>query len=111
MMHTGIVGSVLAVALAGQTVPHAPLAKAVAGAAQSADYSKEAFVIEESKSRFVFENDGTGRREVYVRVKVQSEGGVQQWGQLVLGYNAATERIEIQFVRVRKADGAVVTAP
>lgn len=105
MMHIGLVSSLLAVALASQApAPPAP-------PAQTADYSKEAFVIEQSKSRFVFENDGTGRREGYVRVRIQSEAGVQQWGQLVLGYNAATERIEIQFVRVRKADGTVVTAP
>ena len=111
MMHTGIISSVLAVALAGQAVQQVPPSKPPAATAGAADYSKEAFVIEQSKSRFVFENDGTGRREVYVRVRVQSEGGVQQWGQLVLGYNAATEGIEIQFVRVHKADGAIVTAP
>lgn len=57
-----------------------------------------------------FESDGTGRHETYVRVKTQSEAGVQAWGQLILGYNAATERLDIQFVRVRKADGTVVTA-
>lgn len=111
MMHKGIVGSLLAVALAGPAAAQAPPSKSPATSTQPADYSKEAFVIEQSKSRYVFENDGTGRREMSVRVKVQSEGGVQQWGQLVLGYNASTERIEIQFVRVRKADGTVVTAP
>ena len=36
---------------------------------------------------------------------------MQAWGQLAIGYNAATERIEIQFVRVHNADGTVVTAP
>ncbi|MGB2713800.1 MAG: DUF3857 domain-containing protein [Vicinamibacterales bacterium] len=111
MMHRGIVSSILAVALAGPAAAQVPASTSPAAPAQPADYSKEAFVIEQSKSRYVFESDGTGRREMYVRVKVQSEGGVQQWGQLVLGYNASTERIEIQFVRVRKADGTVVTAP
>ncbi len=32
-------------------------------------------------------------------------------GQLAFGYNAGTERIDIQYVRVRKADGTVITAP
>ena len=40
-----------------------------------------------------------------------SDAGVKQWGQLVFGYNAATERIDIQYVRVHKAAGVTVTAP
>ena len=44
------------------------------------------------------------------RVKVQSEAGVEQWGQLVMGYSSANERVEIPYVRVLKADGQVVTA-
>ena len=111
MMHIGFVSFVLTLALGSQAATQVQPQKQPAAAAKPADYSKEAYVIEQSKSRFVFENDGTGRREAYVRVRVQSESGVQQWGQLVLGYNAATERIEIQFVRVRKADGTLVTAP
>jgi tetratricopeptide (TPR) repeat protein len=75
------------------------------------DFSQEAFVIEQSRHVYRFENDGTGRHEAYVRVKTQSEAGVQVWGQLVLGYNAATERLDIQFVRVHKTDGTTVTAP
>ena len=75
------------------------------------DFSQQAFVIEQSRNVFRFENDGTGRHETYMRVKTQSEAGVQAWGQLLLGYNAATERLDIQFVRVHKVDGTVVTAP
>src|SRR5438067_6376503 len=82
-----------------------------ASAQVSSDHSKEAFIIEQMRTSFRFESDGTGRREVYLRVKVQSEAGVQQWGQVVLGYNAANERIEIPFVRVRKGDGAIVQTP
>ena len=39
-----------------------------------------------------FETDGTGRKESIARIRVQSEAGVQQWGQLQLGYNSANER-------------------
>jgi Flp pilus assembly protein TadD/transglutaminase-like putative cysteine protease len=73
--------------------------------------SQEAFIVEHQRARFVFEDDGTGTREVQARIKVQSDAGVQALGQLVFGYNAGTERLEIQHVRVRKADGTVVTAP
>jgi tetratricopeptide (TPR) repeat protein/transglutaminase-like putative cysteine protease len=72
---------------------------------------EEAAVIEQSRTAIRFENDGTGRRETYFRVKAQSEAGVQQWGQVVLGYSAATETLEIPFVRVRKADGTAVDTP
>jgi len=74
------------------------------------DYSQEAFVVEQLRSSYRFENDGTGRKETVARIRVQSEAGVQQWGQIQLGYNSANERVEIAYVRVVKADGSVVKA-
>ena len=88
---------------------HAVLAQAPV---PPADYSQEAVVIEQARTAIRFEKDGTGRRDTYLRLKTQSEAGVQQFGQLVFGYNAANERPEIAFVRVRKADGTIVaTSP
>jgi tetratricopeptide (TPR) repeat protein len=74
------------------------------------DYSPEAFVVEQYRSTYRFESDGTGRKETIARIKVQSEAGVQQWGQIQVGYNSANERVEIAYVRVIKADGTVVKA-
>jgi tetratricopeptide (TPR) repeat protein len=74
------------------------------------DYAPESFVIEQMHSRYRFEADGTGRKEIIARVRVQSEAGVQQWGQLQIGYNSANERVEIPYVRVLKQDGSVVKA-
>jgi|CZKJ01.1.fsa_nt_gi tetratricopeptide (TPR) repeat protein len=74
------------------------------------DYSQEAFVVEQYRSLYHFENDGTGRKETIARVRVQSEAGVQQWGQILVGYNSANERVEMDYVRVIKADGSVVKA-
>ncbi|PYV73648.1 MAG: hypothetical protein DMG96_22365 [Acidobacteria bacterium] len=79
--------------------------------APAPDHSLEAFVVEKLRYAYRFENDGTGRREVTARIKVQSEAGVEQWGQLVVGYNSANERVEIPYVRVHKADGSTVTTP
>jgi tetratricopeptide (TPR) repeat protein len=105
-----------------QTTPPAPAPqttstaeKAAAGAEKSAkpvehDYSQESFVIEQLHSRYRFEADGTGRKETIARIRVQSEAGVQQWGQLLEGYNSANERVEIPYVRVLKQDGSVVKA-
>ena len=61
-------------------------------------------------SHYRFEADGTGRKEIIARIRVQSEAGVQQWGQLQEGYNSANERVEIPYVRVLKEDGTVVKA-
>jgi tetratricopeptide (TPR) repeat protein len=91
----------------------APTPADAAGAAltdNKRDYSKEGFVIEKLRSSYRFESDGTGRRETIARIRVQSEAGVQQWGQLQLGYNSANERVEIGYVRVLKEDGSVVKA-
>ncbi len=78
--------------------------------AKPPDHSQESYVVEKLKTSYRFENDGTGRREIYARIKVQSEAGVEQWGQLVWGYNSANERIEVPFVRALKADGSSVEA-
>lgn len=76
----------------------------------SVDYSGEAYVLEQSHTAWRFENDGTSRKDTFVRVKVESDAGIQRWGQLVLGYNAANERLDITAVRVRKPDGTIVSA-
>ena len=76
----------------------------------TADHSQEAYVVEKFRMSYRFENDGTGKRELYARIKVQSDAGVQQWGQLVVGYNSVNERVEIPFVRVLNPDGSKVSA-
>ena len=79
--------------------------------AAAPDYTQESFVVEQVHTSYQFQKDGTGRKEIYAKIKVQSEAGVGQWGQVVVGYNSANERIEIPYVRVHKADGSTVTAP
>jgi len=74
------------------------------------DYSQEAFVVEQLRTLYRFEKDGTGQREVTLRVKVQSEAALERFGQLILPYISANEKLDIDYVRVRKADGTVVTA-
>ena len=85
-------------------------ADAVKNDPKTSDYRQESFVIEQMHSHYRFEADGTGRKEATARIRVQSEAGVQQWGQLQEGYNSANERVEIPYVRVLKEDGSVVKA-
>lgn len=82
-----------------------------AGAAEKPDYSKEASVIEFLSQRVDFQNDGTSTSETTVRVRVQSDAGVKQYGLLVFQYQQANETPEILSVRVRKPDGSTVNTP
>jgi len=75
------------------------------------DYSKEASIIEDFRTTVSFEDDGTGTRENIARVRVQSEAGVQQYGLLIFGYDAANEQLAVDYVRVLKPDGSVITTP
>src|SRR5581483_3203024 len=94
-------------ASAQNTPPQQP---SEASSPKPADYSEEGFVIEKSSIAYHFENDGTGKREAYARIRVQSEAGVQRWGQLVFPYNSANETLDIVYIRVLKANGSTVTA-
>ncbi len=85
-------------------------AQAKAEEKKAPDYSQEAFVFEQWHTRVRFEADGTSRQESLARVKVQSDAGVQQLGEQNIGYNSANQKVQIEYIRVRKADGSVVTA-
>src|SRR5262252_3074212 len=70
--------------------------------------SEEAVVFERIVNRARFENDGTGVEEREAVIRIQSRAGVEQFGQLVFGYSAATEQLKVDYVRVRKPNGEVV---
>jgi tetratricopeptide (TPR) repeat protein/transglutaminase-like putative cysteine protease len=66
------------------------------------NYSREPYVIEHYDTTARFENDGTGERDLSVRVRVQSEEGAQQFREIVFGYNSANEKAEVRSLTVRK---------
>jgi Flp pilus assembly protein TadD len=74
------------------------------------DYAQEPFLIEKYYSTARFENDGTGERDLNVRIRVQSDAGVQALGELVFGYSEANEKVDVRSVVVHKADGTNMTA-
>jgi hypothetical protein len=76
---------------------------------EKSDYSQEAFVIERFVTRAVFQNDGTSRADVEAVVNVLSEAGVQQFAQLVFGYNSVNQKLEVVSVEVRKAGSSTFT--
>jgi len=84
-----------------------------AASAQTApkDTSQEALVYEKLHTLVRYEDDGTGIRETTAVIHVQSQAGVQELGQLILGYSSATEKLDVDYVRVRKPDGRVIETP
>ncbi len=76
-----------------------------------ADYSKEPFVVELLEQKERFEADGKGQRELTLRVRVQSESAVRQFGLLVYPFASTFESLEVVYARVRKPDGTVIETP
>ena len=71
----------------------------------------EAIVFEHISRVVRFDDDGSGVQDTTVVVRTQSQAGVQELGQLILGYSSATENLQIDYVRVRKPDGQIVETP
>jgi tetratricopeptide (TPR) repeat protein/transglutaminase-like putative cysteine protease len=69
------------------------------------DTSQEAFVFEAIDNHVRFENDGSGVRDTTARIRIQSQAGIQQFGQLIFGYSSASENLTLNYVRVRKPGG------
>jgi hypothetical protein len=75
------------------------------------DLSQEAFVVEHMNETVRFEDDGSGVHETTAVIRINSQAGVQAFGQLVFGYSTANEDLAVDYVRVRKPDGHVVETP
>src|ERR1700723_4736351 len=75
------------------------------------DHSREAAIFQRIFNRARFENDGTSVEETEAVVLIQSQAGVEEFGQLVFGYSSAIEKLEVEYVRVRKPDGQVIVTP
>lgn len=93
--------------------PQKPPKKSSSGAPAASekaagDYSTQQAVVKKHDTVYRFEADGTGTRTETFAILVQSEAGVQQLGQLQLGYNSGNQDIKINYVRVRKPDGSVI---
>jgi tetratricopeptide (TPR) repeat protein/transglutaminase-like putative cysteine protease len=88
-----------------------PNTEAQASSNKKVDHAKEAAIYERILNRVRFENDGTAVGETEAEIRVQSQAGVNAFGQLVFGYSSATEKLDVEYVRVRKPDGRVVVTP
>ncbi|MEO6964270.1 MAG: DUF3857 domain-containing protein, partial [Acidobacteriaceae bacterium] len=60
---------------------------------------------------YKYRSDGTWDDTVTAAVRVQSQAGIQQFGNLSIPYEAANQKVEIAYLRVRKPDGTVFATP
>jgi tetratricopeptide (TPR) repeat protein len=90
--------------------PRAPnRAASVNAAAQKdmPDSSSEPFVIESYDTNVRFESDGRAEQKLTVQALVQNDVGAQQLHELAFRYVSPNQKIQIYYVRVRKADHSV----
>jgi len=90
---------------------HRGIAPAARERAAVAEDSHDAVLVEQYITTVRFQNDGTGERDLSVRMRIQTEAGAQQLHALSFSYDAASERMQLGYLRVRKPDGSVVNAP
>jgi len=75
------------------------------------DFSKEAYVLERYAMVIKAESDGTGTREATAEIKMLADAGVKAFAVLNFVYTSANEVVDVDYVRVRKADGTIVKTP
>ncbi len=75
------------------------------------DFSREPSIIERLDTVFRYAADGTGSKEITGVVHLQDQAAVKTWGVVSFPYASSAEHVEIDYVRVRRADGTVVETP
>ena len=74
-------------------------------------YAKEPYVYELVQTTVRFEADGKGQRDMVLRVRIQSESAVHEFGLLVYSFSSKFESLDVVYARVRKPDGTVIETP
>ncbi len=59
-------------------------------------------------TRYRFEDDGTGSREVIAKIRILDRTGTRQHGEEVFEYRPLSEQLKIRYVRVTKTNGSMV---
>lgn len=75
-----------------------------------ADLSRRPYVFDRLYRTTTFQLDGTSRSTLDARIRIQSTAAVSRFGQLLYPYASGNQRLDVDFVRVLKADGDTVVA-
>ncbi len=96
----------------------AAIARASEGQSQSrgqanrhaANRARDGVSVEQYVTTVRFQNDGTGERDLSVRMRVNTSADALQLRAVSFDYDAASENMKLGYLRVRKASGAVVNS-
>lgn len=77
----------------------------------SAGQSRQDVAVERYVTTVRFQNNGTGERDLSVRMRIESAAGAARLRALSFEYDSSTEQMSLGYLRVRKPDGSVVNAP
>jgi len=75
------------------------------------DYSRESAIIEHLDRVYTYAPDGTGSREITGLLAIHDQAAVKAWSVLTVPFASSAEHVVIDYVRVRRADGTVLTTP
>jgi tetratricopeptide (TPR) repeat protein len=81
-----------------------------APASESAPKNTEPYLIEMYSTKVRFANDGTGERELSVRIKIQTDEGAEALRSLTFDFNSASDTFALQSLTVTKPDGSIIRA-
>lgn len=87
------------------------VAQTAAAPSAKPDYSRESAVLEHYTQVYRYHADGTGVRETTAVLHVQDDASVKSWSVLQFGFASSHEHVEIDYIRVRRADGTIVETP
>jgi len=79
-------------------------------AVKASDYPDEPFVYLLDDGVVRFDADGRGRRTYRQVVQILNQDGVESWGELSFNYSGSREKLTVNWARVLKPDGTVVSA-
>lgn len=85
--------------------------KASAPKAAKSDYSTESIIFDSLNRVFRYAADGTGMKDITGVVEIRDQAAVKNFSVLPFGFASNSEHVEIDYVRVRHADGTVVETP
>lgn len=97
-------------ATSSNTAQSSPQTKPAAAAVRANPANAAPLTIDLYSLKVRFENDGTGTRQVDVRVRAGTAEGVDELKTLSFDYDSANEKVSLAFLRVTKPDGKTVEA-
>jgi len=74
-------------------------------------YASEALIVERTETTYKYNDYGTGERDNFVRIRLQTEAGARQFSVLSFPFTAATETPRLESLVVHHPDGTSTETP